>query len=318
MVRRHVLVLGVLCLVLSVTRSAPAGVQYTVTDLGALDVCSNAYGINNIGQVVGESYHYTTLINGRTYSSSAFLYTNGTMTNLGTLGGIDSTAYGINDSGQVVGVSDTSASYWTYGDNSRYYPVDGAFIYSNGNMTNLGASQALAINTAGQVVGMTTNNHAFLENNGTMTDLGTLVGSPSGAAGISGNGQIAGSFTAADGTTHAFLYCNGTISDLGPGSAKGVNNSGQVVGQSGVDAFLYSNGTMTDLNNLIDPASGWWLSQANAINDLGWIVGQGTNPLGQTHAFLLTPIPEPSTAALAASGLAAVLLAAWRRRKRSR
>ena len=44
----------------------------------------------------------------------------------------------------------------------------------------------------------------------------------------------------------------------------------------------------------------------------------GTNSLGQSHAFLLTPIPEPSTAALAASGLAAVLLAAWRRRKRGR
>ena len=75
---------------------------------------------------------------------------------------------------------------------------------------------------------------------------------------------------------------------------------------------------MVDLNDLIDSASGWTLASATAINDSGWIVGNGTNSLGQSHAFLLTPIPEPSTAALATSGLAAALLAVWRRRKRGR
>lgn len=90
-------------------------------------------------------------------------------------------------------------------------------------------------------------------------------------------------------------------------------------GTSGTDhAFLYSGGAMTDLNTLIDPTSGWILQQATAINDSGWIVGFGTNSLGQAHAFLLTPTPEPSTAVIAASGLAALLLAAWRRRKRCR
>ena len=44
--------------------------------------------INNNGQVVGE--------NG---SNRAFLFSNGTMTDLGTLGGSQSVAYGINDSG---------------------------------------------------------------------------------------------------------------------------------------------------------------------------------------------------------------------------
>ena len=42
---------------------------------------------------------------------------------------------------------------------------------------------------------------------------------------------------------------------------------------------------MVDLNSLIDPSSGWVLSEANGINDLGQIVGGGS--LG---AFILTPL----------------------------
>jgi probable HAF family extracellular repeat protein len=46
---------------------------------------------------------------------------------------------------------------------------------------------------------------------------------------------------------------------------------------------------MTDLNNLISPNSGWTLSDAAGINDNGQIIGQGTNPSHQYHAYLLTP-----------------------------
>ena len=63
---------------------------------------------------------------------------------------------------------------------------------------------------------------------------------------------------------------------------------------------------MTDLNSLIPSSSGWTLESANDINDSGWIVGVGLNPSGQTDAFLLAPVPEPSTVALL---LAAALLA---------
>ena len=87
------------------------------------------------------------------------------------------------------------------------------------------------------------------------------------------------------GYSHAFLYSNGTMTDLGtlPGGLDsegyGINASGQVVGYSEINsgsdirAFLYSNGTMTDLNSLIDPACGWTLLDAYAINDSGQIVG---------------------------------------------
>jgi len=41
---------------------------------------------------------------------------------------------------------------------------------------------------------------------------------------------------------------------------------------------------------------GWTLINAEGINNSGQIVG--TDPSGQTEAFLLTPTPEPSTVAL--------------------
>jgi probable HAF family extracellular repeat protein len=95
-----------------------------------------------------------------------------------------------------------------------------------------------------------------------------------------------------------------------------INDSRQIVGEAylseDVDhAFVYADGIMTDLNTLT-PGSGWTLTQARAINDLGQIVGYRINPSGQEHAFLLTPIPEPA-------GLSLLVLAGLsllRRRRR--
>jgi len=48
---------------------------------------------------------------------------------------------------------------------------------------------------------------------------------------------------------------------------------------------------MQNLNDLIPSDSGWLLRLAFDINSSGQIVGQGTIN-GQSHAFLLTPIPD--------------------------
>ena len=261
------------------------------TDIGVLpgDAASYANGINDTGQVVGES----TNINN---SYRAFLYSNGTMTNLGTLGGASISPTGINHSGQIVGFS--------YGNRH-------AFLYSKGKMTDLGtppgyvSSQATSINNSGQVIGtcapISGPTHAFIYSGGIMTDIGTLPGgSVSYAIGINDSGQVVGySDVNSYGLSHAFLYRNGNMIDIGtlsgyPSSAAyGINSYGQIVGSSAFfsdnRAFIYSDGKMTDLNSLIPSGTGWELFSASYINDLGQIVGTGNLSYLGNHTFLLTP-----------------------------
>ena len=95
---------------------------YTITDLGTFGRNSRgnysvAYCINSSGQVAGQSSAPSTHM-----SDPAFLYSNGQLINLGTLGGEDGQARGINTSGQIAGYS-TLAS-------GSYH----AFLYTGGQM----------------------------------------------------------------------------------------------------------------------------------------------------------------------------------------
>src|SRR5439155_18612513 len=82
--------------------------------------------------------------------SHAFLWQAGVMTDLGTLGGLNSVAYGINHLGQVVGSAETAAG------------ETHAFLWDRERgMRDLGVlagdgSAATGINDAGQVVGNAT------------------------------------------------------------------------------------------------------------------------------------------------------------------
>jgi probable HAF family extracellular repeat protein len=177
---------------------ASSGMQ----DLGTLGGNAGwAYGINSNGQVVGES---------RTASDAfhAFLWdaTNG-MQDLGILRGYSqSYADGINNSGQVVGGSSTVSS-------------NHAFLWdaSNGmqDLGTLGGSfgGADGINNFGQVVGYSYTasgqNHGFLWQDGTVSDLNDLIPAGSGwtlyvAWAIDNAGQIVGTGSL-NGQTHAFL-----------------------------------------------------------------------------------------------------------------
>jgi probable HAF family extracellular repeat protein len=273
--------------------------------------------INDSGQIVGNS----ALAPGSADPVHAFLYQNGVMTDLGTLENSNGTSFAqaINNSGQIAGGSD--------GIPGGRRP----FLYSGGQMTDLGtlpgymgSASAFGINNRGQVVGADNLSdrlggdpgfaHAFLWQNGSMTDLGTLGGTGSVATAINDSGQVVGYSTTADGQTDAFLYAGGAMTDLGAGIAWGINSLGQVVGSAtpqGGGALLYSGGVAIDLNTLIPSDSGWHLLEAHAINDSGQIVGYGTIN-GTIHGFELNPTstPEPSGLVLSLIG-AGFLLVAW-------
>jgi probable HAF family extracellular repeat protein len=292
-----------------------------MTDLGMLpgqDYCSDPYGINNIGQVVGISYWP-----GVAYH--AFICSGGAMTALGTLPGSSSSssskAYGINDNGQVVGEAVTGSMQWH------------AFLYSNGTMTDIGtlqpdiASVAKGINDSGTVagtIGAWPDSHAFIYSKGVMTFPDIPFGYTEAVA-INNSGQVVGD-DQLTGMEHAFLFSNGVATDLGTlgggySNAEGINDNGEIVGFSyaaGYDgqqhAFLDLNGEpMQDLHNLISSNSGWTLEDAVGINNNGQIVGYGINPSGQTGVFLLTPTPEPSTIDLLSVGAITLLVFARRR-----
>lgn len=90
-------------------------------------------------------------------------------------------------------------------------------------------------------------------------------------------------------------------------SASAVNESGEVVGSSELGAFYFADGELVLLQDRIVGANPFSeLSYASDINDSGQIVGAARTASGETHVFLLTPIPEPATATLLTLGIAAL------------
>lgn len=246
-------------------------------DLGSLgNFQSFGSGINANGVVTGYTsydippYHYGLV--------RAFVYRNGTMTQIGAIYGNGlSYGYAINDSDQITG---TSQIAW-------------------------GPSGNIPL-------------HAFLYSNGKMIDLGTLGGSKSVGYAINAGGQITGqSLIAGDGTQHAFLYSGGAMTDLGTlggafSEGRGINSSGNVVGVATdaagvVRPFLYRNGVMTNLNDLLPAGTGWNLIEANGINDAGQIVGTVRHAVeGWPRAVLLNPAGPAGSVKLSTASLSLV------------
>jgi len=294
---------------------------------------------NNRGIIVGIAQTATPEPLGERWSCSAFfpgpnntgftclgfVWEDGVMRALPTLGGNNGFATAANNRGQVVGWAEN-----TFRDPTCVAPQVLQFravIWGPGRhhieelppLPGDTSSAATAINNRGQVVGISgacdqavgrhTARHAVLWENGRVTDIGNIGGgSWNTPMAINQRGDVVG-FASLPGsdpnapTLHAFLWTkHDGIRDLGtlPGDvssqAYGINKRGQVVGFSsgagGVRAFLWENGFMKDLNTLIAPGYTSRLEIAGDINDIGEITGRAFDPSTNVRsAFLAIPIP---------------------------
>jgi probable HAF family extracellular repeat protein len=297
---------------------------------------SQAFGINERAQAVGQAE--TSDRNGEDFCGFnalglpspgaiclGFVWQNGVMTPLQTLGGANGSANMINSRGEVAGYAETNTPDPDPACTvSQFKPV----LWKNGNAQELSTVSgdpdgvAAWINDKGQAVGASgacgafnpnsglhlVENHALLwEKDGSMIDLGNL----GGTGGIAGNhacainnrGQVVGHSELTDNATfHGFLWTRvvGKMLDLGTldgdyaSVALGINDSGEVVGASldasfNLRAVLWENGVISDLNTLVIGNPRLSLQEAISINSSGEITGVAQTSSGEVHAFLATP-----------------------------
>jgi probable HAF family extracellular repeat protein len=249
---------------------ASAGLQDLGT-LGGPDAL--ALVINERGQIAGISYT-NSIPNPVTGVPTVdpFLWQNGIMQNLGSLGGTNSNVTGLSDDGAVIGQSNLAGDL-------TFHPFLWTRKTGLQDLGTLGGHTGTTnwINNAGEIVGKADLpgadpqlHDAVLWEHGTAIDLGTLPSDAcSNAYFVNGRGQVVG-------TSENKALC--AIS-------------------TGQHAFLWEHGgPMVDLNLLIPPRSSLLLTYAVAINDHGEIAGFGV-PSGCKpedyescgHAYVLEP-----------------------------
>jgi len=295
--------------------------------LGGKNSSINWNGINDPGEAVGMSETSVSDPNGEDVcgfgthlTCSPFLWQNGTMIALPTVGGNNGQASAINNSGQVAGYAENGIADSTCPQGVENFMVDLPVMWDKGIAMALPTINgdpdgvAFGINNRGQAVGYsgtcTAANYAVVWENGTATKLRDL-GDPGGIAyAINSHNQVVGQAVNSDGTALAAIWQNHTVAALGgllPGDvasfATSINNRGQVVGSSfdsranWSHGLLWQNGMMIDLNTVFPASSNLYVVSASNINESGQIAGMAVEMSGShagtiVHAFLATPVDE--------------------------
>ena len=273
------------------TLAAPP--RYTVTDLGSLGgVECAATGLNNRGQVVGGA---DTARHGKgpEFVTHVFVWQSGRMRAVPGLDGSHAYVVTVSDAGQMAGAYSAdplkakfAAALFTLGGTVRLL---GGFPATQRGYS---LSQAEAVNSKGQAVGIS-NNQAFFWDRGRLRKLPPPPGyQASEARGVNDRGQVVGKADRSAGRavrSHAVFWdANGKVRDLGvlPGYTdsvgRAINNAGQVTGWVGVtqgtpgrklsfhyQAFLWQGGKLRGLGSIPRLHD----SKASALNDRGQVVG---------------------------------------------
>jgi len=254
----------------------------------------------------------------------AFVWQNGRMQDLGTLGGPDAFGWFVNDWGQIAGISYTNST----ANEVTGLPTLHPFLWQNGRMKDLGTLGGFGslltgsvfvtgLNNRGEVIGVSPLpgdrvSDPFFWDGTKLVDMfsDSAGGNVLVANVINDAGEVAGAAAFPNQAFDAAVWKNGVVTDLGflegdcGSEAWSINSTGQVGGVSvSCDgntwrAFLWENGSMVDLNALVSSGPVLQLIYAVGINSRGEIAGTGVLPGVSTdqdtmsHAFVLIPCDE--------------------------
>jgi probable HAF family extracellular repeat protein len=299
--------------------------------LGGKNSSINWNGINDPGEAVGMSETSVPDPNGEDVCGFGthliclpFLWQNGVMKALPTVGGNNGQASAINNKGQVAGYAENGVVDSTCPPDTMNDYVDLPVVWDKDKrkahaLPTIGSDPdgvAYGINNQGQAVGYsgtcTAANYGVVWENGTATALPDLGDPGAIAYAINSYGQIVGQAVNSDGVPLAAIWQNNTVTALGgllPGDvasfATSINDYGQAVGSSfnsnnGASwshGLIWENGVTIDLNTLFPASSHLYVISASNINDSGQIAGMALETIGPhanniVHSFLATPVNE--------------------------